>query len=114
MTVLKTYFMLMAADMDRAVRFYKDAFGLTESFTSPEWSELQAGGATVALHGGGTGEHQQTGLGFDVDDIDAACEAVVAAGGTITVPPRERAGEGIKLADVVDTEGNGFSISQSS
>lgn len=27
MTVLETYFMSMAADMDRAVRFYEDAFG---------------------------------------------------------------------------------------
>jgi predicted enzyme related to lactoylglutathione lyase len=112
MQVTKTYFMLMVADMDRAVAFYQQVFGLAQAFTSPEWSELQAGGATVALHGGGSGGDTQTGLGFEVDDLEAACAAVTAAGGRIVRQPEARDGEGIRLAEARDTEGNTFSLAQ--
>jgi predicted enzyme related to lactoylglutathione lyase len=112
MQVTKTYFMLMVKDMDRAVRFYEAAIGLSSVFTSPEWSELACGGATVALHGGGDGSPTRTGLGFEVDDLEAACSAVTSAGGTILMPPSDRAGEGIRLADAQDTEGNSFSLAQ--
>jgi predicted enzyme related to lactoylglutathione lyase len=112
MAVTKTYFMLMVADMDRSVAFYRDAFGIEPMFTSPDWSELTAAGAVVALHGGGTGAATRTGLGFEVDDLQAACDAVVAAGGTILMPPSDRPGEPIRLAEAQDTEGNSFSIAQ--
>ena len=112
MKVTKTYFMLMVADMDRAVRFYKDAFGLSEVFTSPEWSELLVGGTTVALHGGRKGEPVETGLGFEVDDLAAAVAAVETAGGSIVKPPEERPGEPIRLAIAQDTEGNRFSVAE--
>ena len=53
-----------------------------------------------------------TGLGFVVDDLDAACKQVAAAGGTIVTAPRDRPGEPIRLADVADTEGNVFSLAE--
>jgi predicted enzyme related to lactoylglutathione lyase len=112
MAITKTYFMLMAQDMDRAVRFYQSAFGLELRSTSPDWSELSFGDATVALHYGGTGEVRDTGLGFETDDATGACSAVVAGGGTVVAEPAERGGEGIVLATVQDTEGNRLSISQ--
>jgi len=98
--------------MDRAVRFYQVAFGMEPRFTTPEWSELAFGDAIVALHGGGSGEPADTGLGFDVDDAGAACRAVVEAGGTVIKPPEDRGAERIFLALVQDPEGNRFSISQ--
>src|SRR5262245_60317098 len=99
--------MLMVQDMDRATGFYRDAFGLSVRFVSPEWSELAWRDATIAFHGGrADGDRQQTGLGFEVDDVDAACAAVTAAGGTVVAPPVERPGERIRLAEVADTEGN--------
>ncbi|HMI45751.1 MAG TPA: VOC family protein [Gemmatimonadaceae bacterium] len=114
MKVTKTYFMLMAADVVRGASFYKKAFGLKAGgYESPEWTELVQNGATVALHrGGASSSERDTGLGFYVDDIDAACNAVAASGGKIIKPPEARAGEGIKLATAVDTEGNRFSITQ--
>jgi predicted enzyme related to lactoylglutathione lyase len=113
MAVGKVYFMLDAVDMDRAVAFYRDGVGLSISFTSPDWSELTAAGATVALHGGGTStEPRQTGLGFEVDSLEEAVEHAVAAGGSIVVPPADRAGEGILLAMVADPEGNIVSFAQ--
>jgi predicted enzyme related to lactoylglutathione lyase len=112
MKVVKTYFMLMVSDMDRAVRFYERALGLRARFQSPEWSELDSGGTTVALHGGRRGDPAETGLGFEVDDIDKACALVREAGGTIVKPPKQQQDVDLRLATVADTEGNGFSIVQ--
>jgi predicted enzyme related to lactoylglutathione lyase len=111
--VTKTYFMLMAADVVRAASFYKNALGLKAGgYESPEWTELVQNGTTVALHHGGGSTPRDTGLGFYVDDLDAACNAVAAAGGQIRKRPEARANEGITIATAVDTEGNLFSIAQ--
>jgi predicted enzyme related to lactoylglutathione lyase len=114
MKVTKTYFMLMAADVVRGASFYKKALGLKAAgaYESPEWTELTQNGTTVAFHRGGNSTERDTGLGFYVDDIDAACKAVATAGGKIVKPPEARTDEGIKLATAVDTEGNRFSIAQ--
>jgi len=113
MKVTKTYFMLMAADVVRGASFYKTAFGLRSGgYESPEWTELVQNGAMVAIHHGGGSTERDTGLGFYVDDIEAACRAVATAGGKIVKPPEARTDEGITLATAVDTEGNRFSIAQ--
>jgi predicted enzyme related to lactoylglutathione lyase len=110
--VTKTYIMVMAADVARGANFYRKAFGLATKYESPSWTELAADGATIALHkGAGTGT-RDTGLGFYVDDLEAACSAVKAAGGSIANEPEDRRGEGIRLAVAVDSEGNRFSLAQ--
>ncbi|TME63089.1 MAG: hypothetical protein E6I51_05175 [Chloroflexi bacterium] len=112
MKITKTYFMVMAADVARGANFYRKAFGLTTKYESPFWTELSADGATIALHHGGGDEARDTGLGFYVDDLEAACDAVKAAGGKIAKEPEDRTGEGIRLATAVDSEGNRFSLAQ--
>ncbi len=103
-------FILSAQDMSRAVAFYRDALGLLPTYENEHWSELKWGDATLALHGGGTGEHKKSGLSVQVDDVEAACRAVTDAGGRVVAEPEERPGEPIRLARVVDTEGNEFAI----
>ena len=110
--LLGTKFLLSAQDMDRAVAFYRDVIGLEQRACSPWWSELACGTAIIALHGGGTGEFRRTGVSFTVDDIEAACEAVVRGGGGIRSGPEDRDEEGIYLAELVDAEGNGLMMSQ--
>lgn len=110
--LLGTKFLLSAKDMDRAIAFYRDVIRLNVTTSSAWWSELTYGTATIALHGGGTGEFRSTGLSFTVDDIDAACEAVIYGGGTIRSGPEDRGEEGIYLAELTDPEGNGFMLSQ--
>lgn len=112
MKIESVKFMLMAKDMARAVRFYRDVLGLDVKFDSPEWTELTFGDAVVALHGGGTGAHQRTGLSFQVKDIRIACKAVASGGGRVIAPPKARPGEPIELAEVMDTEGNIFSLTE--
>jgi predicted enzyme related to lactoylglutathione lyase len=113
MKLLKTYFMLMASNMDRATSFYGRALGLRVRFGSPEWTELDANGTTVALHGGRRDDAPvETGLGFEVDDIEAACVRVREAGGSIVRPPKQQEDVDLRLATVADTENNQFSIVQ--
>ncbi|HSF18224.1 MAG TPA: VOC family protein [Vicinamibacteria bacterium] len=105
-------YILVTQDMARAIRFYRDVVGLSVQFDSAEWTELTFGDAIVALHGGGTGASRKTGLSFQVKDIRAACAEIAAGGGRVASPPMARPGEPIKLAEVVDTEGNTFSLTE--
>jgi predicted enzyme related to lactoylglutathione lyase len=112
MVVESVKYMLMAQDMERAVRFYCDVIGLEVQFQSPQWTELAFGNAIVALHGGGQGKYERTGLSLQVRDIASACKEIEAGGGKVALWPQARPGEPIKLAEVVDTEGNAFSLTQ--
>ena len=105
------YTMLTAVDMGRAVRFWTETFGLAVKEQSDEWSELTFGNAIVAFHGGDDMEPQPNGLGFDVDDIEQAMQAVVSAGGAAVWGPNAQPEAGIVLAMVGDTEGNQFMLS---
>ena len=110
--VRKTYFMLMVVEMDRAVRFYADAFAASVSLHTRYWSEVVVAGATVALHPGRTGGDGETGLGFEVDDLDLALATAASLGGRVVDPPRDRRGEGIRIAQLADTEGNIISVAE--
>jgi len=110
MEITETMVMLMAEDMDRAVAFWRDGVGLDERSISPFWSELLAGSTVIALHAG-SGASSVAQLGLRVGDVDAACADIVAAGGAVRSGPEDRTDEGIRLADVIDTEGNAFMVS---
>jgi predicted enzyme related to lactoylglutathione lyase len=109
--VVETKCIVGVADMQRATRFYTNVFGADVEFESPWWSEIRIAGVGIGLHGGATGERHDSGLGFVVDDLDAACAAVEQAGGVIVSEPLERPGEGVELATIADTEGNEVSLS---
>ncbi|MCY3540635.1 MAG: VOC family protein [Gammaproteobacteria bacterium] len=110
--LLGTKYLISAANMDRAVEFYRDVIGLDVQVFTPYWSELTHGTATVALHGGGDGSYAETGLSFTVKDIFEACPAIIKGGGSVRSEPEDRGDEGIYLAFVTDTENNGIMISQ--
>ena len=112
MKIDRVTYMLMAQDMGRAVAFYRDVIGLEVRSRSLMWSELGFGDAIIALYGGGSGEFQKTGLSFQVSDIGAACDEVRSGGGRVVSGPEDRAGEGIRLAELSDPEGNGFMLNE--
>lgn len=112
MEIQSVKFMLMAQDMDRAIGFYRDVIGLEVKFESHEWSELAYGDAIIALHGGGDASIRHTGLGIQVRDVYAACREIKEGGGRVSSGPKERPGEPIILAEVVDTEGNVLALTQ--
>lgn len=110
MEIESIIYMLMVEDMDRAVGFYRDVLGLEVKSQSPEWSELQFRDAVVALHGGGKDVFQKTGLNFAVKASTTPVKRSSPPGASIVNPPMEPPGEPIRLAEVVDTEGNAFSL----
>ena len=65
-----------------------------------------------AAVGEGSGESISTGLSIQVNDIEAACKEAVEGRGRVLSGPSNRPGEPISLADLADTEGNRFMLSQ--
>ena len=105
-------FMLMAQDVSRAVKFYRDTLGLSVKSESPHWAELSFQGEILAFHPGWTGEKRKTDLGFRVKDIEAACQKAVEGGAELIMKPQEELGGIFKLAKLADTEGNEFAFTQ--
>lgn len=108
----KVKFLLMAANMGRAVKFYRDVIGLGEIFVSDFWTELSFGDAIIALHGGHDGSRNPTGLSFQFEDIFEAADRIEAGGAKIIEPPRQREGEPILLGRFRDREGNEVYMTQ--
>jgi catechol 2,3-dioxygenase-like lactoylglutathione lyase family enzyme len=44
------YAIIFVSDMNRAIAFYRDVFGLSLRFESPGWTEFATDAATLALH----------------------------------------------------------------
>lgn len=109
MRVQELFFSVDVTDMDRAAAFYESAFGAVVDFWSPTWSSLVIAGIRVSL----VLREQATasnGLHFIVDDIALACAAIACAGGQIK--PAVEASGGSIMAEVLDTEGNSFTLRQ--
>ena len=111
MTVTETFFSLGVNDMDRALAFYAQALGAAVSFLSPAWSSLLIANVRVGLAFDADHTPTRTGLHFAVTDLEAARTAVARAGGSASSSPVEVA-PGVVVADVIDTEGNTFVLTQ--
>ena len=75
------YAIKFVADMDKAVKFYRDVLGLKMKFESPGWSEFVTGETTLALHP--ASEKNPAGkveLGFTVTDVEAFYRDMSAKG----------------------------------
>lgn len=105
-------------DMARARRFYESVFGVSASFASSGWTQLNFGTFELALHILSPGHMEESpmpnaGLCLEVDSIEEMKELVERQGGKMTdlrepqppqVPPR--------VASFKDCEGNGFDLRQ--
>ena len=108
-----THINLLVADLDRAQAFYESVFGLEEQFRDgPDLVFLRTPGAqdTITLQrsddaarGAGNIDH----FGFrlaDKGDLDAAIEAVVAAGGRLVELGQHAPGR--RFAYIADPDGH--------
>ncbi len=102
----------MAADMRRAVAFYREVFHLEEHFVSEWWSELGYGDVVIALHGGHDGAPNPTGLSLQFESVIDAARRIEKAGGRIVTFPAQREGEPILLGQIRDPEGNELFITE--
>ena len=106
MEVQRVKYIIWAADIARAVSFYRDVLGASVSRQSDVMAELELCGSVIGIHGGGEGKRTWTGMSFQVADVIEGAKEVVAAGGQLIREPEPEDGEPPHLAMCVDTEGN--------
>jgi predicted enzyme related to lactoylglutathione lyase len=106
MNVERLKYVIWAADMQRAVNFYAKVFGGAVLKQNEIISEVSVCGGVIGIHGGGEGKRTWTGLSFQVPDVIAGAEEIVAAGGQLAREPQAEDDEPPHLAMCVDTEGN--------
>ncbi len=104
------YAIKFVADMDRAVAFWRDTFGLTVRFASPFWSEFDTGEVTLALHpASGANPAGSVQLGFATPDLPGVHAARAESGLQFAEGPRDE--HGTLLSRVLDCEGAEVSLS---
>ena len=112
MNVERVKYVIWAADMDRAVAFYRDVFGGEVLKQNEIISEVAVCGAVIGIHGGGEGKRTWTGLSFQVPDVIDGGREVAAAGGQLLRDPEPEGGEPPHLAMCCDPEGNEFMLTR--
>jgi lactoylglutathione lyase len=104
------YVIKFVADMDRAVKFYRDVLGLPLKFQSPGWSEFETGETALGLHPASLNNPAGTvELGFKVASLEKFHEEMTAKGVQFTMPPTKQDFGGV-LAQFVDSEGGRCSV----
>ncbi len=107
-------FIVAVRDLEKAVRFYCDAFDLQEVFRAEQIVFVGLPGTDSALgilldsERAGSGPHN---MGFHVDHavgLDAAIRDVEAAGGTVV--ERAEHAPGVPYARIADPDGNVLEI----
>jgi lactoylglutathione lyase len=112
MIVERVKYVIWAADMERAVRFYCTVCGGHVVRQNSVIAEVEILGSIIGIHSGGEGKRTWTGLSFQVPDVVVGGREVVAAGGQMVREPEPENGEPPHLAMCVDPEGNEFMLSR--
>jgi lactoylglutathione lyase len=104
------YVIKFVADMDKALKFYRDVMGLQVKFESSGWSDFVTGETTLALHPASKKNPAgKVELGFTVSDVEAFYRDMTAKGVLFSVPPKKQDFGGV-LAQFVDSEGAHCSV----
>ncbi len=107
-----SWFEIHTNDADRAQRFYGAVFGWTFDDSLPGYSMISLGeGAPIGggiAHGDGSRPTDAV-FNVQVPDVDAACAAVAAAGGSVVVPADDTP-IGLRFAYVADPDGSVFGL----
>jgi len=114
-----SYAIVFVRDMQRSVAFYRDDLGLRLRFESSHWSELEAGGVTLAIHlAEGPGAPVESGSeqpgtcrpGFAVLDLDEFHRRITERGVMCLQEPRDVFGSRVALYR--DPDGLAFSVGE--
>ncbi len=114
------YAIVFVSDMARSVAFYRDILELPLRFESPEWTEFETTGATLALHVSDAptalpDDPNQTPagrcrFGLSVTDLAAFHERMTREFVKCVQDPMDLHGE--HIAQYVDPDGLVFSVSE--
>ena len=100
---------LFAKDMAAMTRFYEEQLGLRVLERSPSFVDLDAGACRIALHKTTSPQAGRTKICFYAEDVSAARADLVARGVVMGKDPGP--GDGLKLCDATDPEGNIIQLS---
>lgn len=112
MHIEKVKYIIWAADMDRALRFYCDFLGAKLVHQNEAMAELTLCGAIIGIHSGGEGKRTWTGMSFQCDDLRAAISLLKEAGGALSREPNDTPEDPLHLAMAIDPEGNEIMLTQ--
>ena len=96
-------------DLDGAKKIFSTLLGTDPYVDGPYYVGFRAGGPEVGLDPNGTGGPI---CFWDVDDIAASVQSLVAAGATLDEAPHD-VGRGLLVAKVKDADGNVVGLRQS-
>jgi catechol 2,3-dioxygenase-like lactoylglutathione lyase family enzyme len=108
---------LFVRDMDRSVHFYRDVLGLQVvyphaplgDYSGEMWVEFNAGGCSLALHGGAEKQPETSHeVVFKVDHLVHARQEILNAG--IQIAEIRLLEDGAPIAEGVDPDGHRFAI----
>ena len=109
------YVNVTVSDFDRAVAFFRDTIGLPLNFADAEfgYASFATRGAAFARGAGpgGRAGRRHTGVGFAVDDLDAAHAALAEKGVSFPRPPTQEPWGGY-MAVFADPDGNTYYLDQ--
>jgi len=107
------YIMLHVNNMGKSLNFYHHTLGFPIKFESENWSELDTGTTTLALHftKETVNPSKFLSFGFNVDNIKESFERLIASGARLNRNIAEE-GEGLLLASFKDPDGHVFWIAQ--
>lgn len=108
--VEKIKYTIWAANTERAVAFYRYAFGAEVVKENPHITELEIAGGIISIHSGGEGKKTWTGITMQIPDVVEGAAVVRKAGGQCPREPEPEDGEPPHLAMCIDTEGNEFML----
>jgi predicted enzyme related to lactoylglutathione lyase len=86
------YFEIPTPSASKSSAFFTKAFGFGALAYGDDYIEIRDGGVLGGLNGDSGDKPAAPLIGIRTDDIAAAAEAIVAAGGTITKPAYEYPG----------------------
>ncbi len=115
------YIIIFVSDMKRSISFYRDILGIPLKYETPEWTEFETEGTTVALHlskqPAPVQKEQSENIagrcrpGFSVPDFDVLHQKLLLHGVTCIQEPKETFG--VRIAQYQDPDGLIISISES-
>jgi lactoylglutathione lyase len=114
------YIIIFVSDMKRSINFYRDVLGFPLKYETPEWTEFESEGTTVALHISEQNNPDQKENnenvagrcrpGFSVADLDALHDKLISQGTICIQQPKESFGA--RIAQYLDPDGLAVSISE--
>lgn len=103
---------LFTSNMDKMTAFYRDVLGFKPKADEKGWRTFDAGSCEIALHGGGRKPGSRSPkLAFDVKDVAAARDALIARGAKMG---KVSSKDGLEFCGGKDPDGNPFALSNRS